>query len=78
MIAKKVRNPKKSGSKSERAGGLADYITAPERENGLEKCIYAEARNFLTETHAAQKLEMIALSQEGVKGSSQKTENKAR
>ena len=67
MIAKKVRNPKKSGSKSKRAGGLADYITAPERENGFEKCIHAEARNFLTETHAAQKLEMIALSQEGVK-----------
>jgi hypothetical protein len=67
MIAKKVRNPKKSGSKAERAGGLADYITAPERENGLEKCIHSEARNFLTEKYEAQKLEMIALSQEGVK-----------
>jgi len=67
MIAKKVPNPKKSASKSERVGGLADYVTAPERENGLEKCIHCEAENFLTGTLDAQKLEMIALSQEGVK-----------
>ena len=67
MIAKKVPNPKKSANKSERVGGLADYITAPEHENGLEKCIHFEAENFLTDTLDAQKLEMIALSQEGVK-----------
>lgn len=67
MIAKKVANPKKSASKAERAGGLADYITAPERENGLEKCIYSEAINFMTTTFAGQKAEMIALSQEAVK-----------
>lgn len=67
MIAKKVPNPKKSANKSERVGGLTDYITAPEHENGLEKCIHCEAENFLTDTLDAQKLEMIALSQEGVK-----------
>ncbi|MEO6353012.1 MAG: relaxase/mobilization nuclease domain-containing protein, partial [Burkholderiaceae bacterium] len=67
MIAKKVPNPKKSASKSERVGGLTDYITAPEHKNGLEKCIHFAAVNFLTDTLAAQKLEMIALSQEGVK-----------
>lgn len=67
MIAKKIANPKKSASKSERVSGLADYITAPERENGLEKCIHSEAVNFMTGTLDAQKLEMIALSQEAVK-----------
>ena len=67
MIAKKVANPKKSATKAERAGGLANYITAPERENGLEKCIHFEAVNFMTKTFAGQKAEMIALSQEAVK-----------
>lgn len=67
MIAKKVANPKKSATKAERAGGLANYITAPERENGLEKCIHFEAINFMTKTFAGQKAEMIALSQEAVK-----------
>ena len=67
MIAKKVANPKKAATKAERAGGLANYITAPERENGLEKCIHFEAVNFMTKTFAGQKAEMIALSQEAVK-----------
>jgi hypothetical protein len=67
MIAKKVGNPKKSATKAERAGGLANYITAPERENGLEKCIHSEAVNFMTQTFAGQIAEMIALAQEAVK-----------
>lgn len=67
MIIKKIPNPKKSASKAERAQGLTDYITAPERDNGLEKCLHHEAVNFLTHTLAAQTAEMIALSQEAVK-----------
>jgi hypothetical protein len=67
MIAKKVGNPKKSATKAERAGGLANYITAPERENGLEKCIHSEAVNFMTKTFSGQVAEMISLSQEAVK-----------
>lgn len=67
MIAKKIPNPKKSGSKSERAGGLVEYIREPELENGQEKCIHYECVNFMTDTLAAQKLEMIALSQEATR-----------
>ena len=67
MIVKKVLNPKKSASKAARVGGLADYILNPEHENGKEKCIQSGAENFLTDTHSAQKAEMIALSLEAVK-----------
>lgn len=67
MIVKKVSNPKKSASKSVRVTGLANYITEPERENGLEKCIHHEAMNFLTDTHHAQIAEMIALSEESIR-----------
>lgn len=67
MIVKKVLNPKKSASKSARVGGLADYILNPEHENGKEKCILSGAENFLTDSHSAQKAEMIALSLEAVK-----------
>lgn len=67
MIIKKIPNPKKSASKAQRAKGLTDYITAPEHENGLEKCLHHEGANFLTNTLAGQTSEMIALSQEAVK-----------
>lgn len=67
MIAKKIPNSKKSSSKAERAGSLADYIRSPEHANGLEKCIHSESVNFLAETNEGQKLEMIALSQEAIR-----------
>lgn len=67
MIAKKIPNPKKSTSKASRAIGLTDYIREPERENGIEKCIHAEAENFLTNDAHSQSLEMIALSSEAVR-----------
>lgn len=67
MIAKKIPNPKKSANKSARAGSLANYIVEPEHENGLEKCIHHEADNFLTDTHAAQVAEMVALSCESTR-----------
>jgi hypothetical protein len=67
VIAKKIPNPKKAGTKAARATGLMAYIAAPEQENGREKCVHFEAVNFLTAVFAAQKLEMIALSQEATK-----------
>ena len=67
MIAKKIPNPKKSGSKAGRAAGLLDYITAPGNQNGVEKCIHFAAVNFLTDTFNGQKMEMIALSQEATR-----------
>jgi len=67
MIVKKIKNPKKSATKGTRVKRLMDYIRAPERENAREKCLYAGARGFLSDDHAAQKAEMLALSQEAVR-----------
>lgn len=67
MIIKKIPNPKKSTTKPARAAGLANYIVAPEKESGQEKCIHHEADNFLTSTHGAQVAEMIALSEEAIR-----------
>ena len=67
MICKKIGNPKKSSSKATRAGGLVTYIAAPEQTSDAEKCIYSNGRNFLTDTLAGMKAEMIALSQEAVR-----------
>lgn len=67
MIAKKIPNTKKSSGKSARVAGLCEYITEPELSNQVEKCIFSEAVNFLTDDLKSQTLEMIALSQEAVK-----------
>lgn len=67
MIVKKVANTKTGSSKAARISGVANYITEPERANGLEKCIHHEAINFLTDTHEAQVAEMIALAQDAVR-----------
>ena len=67
MIAKKIPNTKKSSGKSARVAGLCEYITEPELSNKIEKCIFSEAVNFLTDDLKSQTLEMIALSQEAVK-----------
>ena len=67
MIGKKTPNPKKSGSKAGRVAGLTNYITAPENENSLEKCVHSEADNFLTEDLQSQQIEMIALSTTAVR-----------
>jgi len=63
VIAKKVKNPRKSASKPVRIAGLLDYVTNPEGE----KCIYPGARGFLTEGFQSQSAEMLALSQEAVR-----------
>ena len=67
MIGKKTPNPKKSSSKSRRVVGLTNYITAPENENSLEKCVHFEAVNFLTDDLQSQQIEMIALSTTAVR-----------
>lgn len=61
MIFKRIPNPKKSARKAERIRSLADYIVAPEKENGMEKCIHAGALGFVCEDFESQKAEMIAL-----------------
>lgn len=67
MIGKKIKNPKKSASKTERIKKLTDYIRQPERENANEKCIYANAIGFLSDEPHSQTGEMIALSSEAVR-----------
>ncbi|MDO8291147.1 MAG: relaxase/mobilization nuclease domain-containing protein [Parvibaculum sp.] len=67
MIVKKTRNKKAGSTKAARVAGVANYIVAPQLENGLEKCIHHEAENFLTDTHDGHVAEMIALSQDAVR-----------
>ena len=50
-----------------RIEGLAGYIRAPETENAVEKCVYAGARGFLTDTAVAQTAEMVALAEDAVR-----------
>ena len=67
MIVTKIENPKKSATKVQRVAGLADYITAPETANALEKCIHSETLNFVTDDYETQKMEMIALAEEATR-----------
>lgn len=67
MIAKKIKNPQKSASKTVRISRLTSYIREPGRENSEEKCVYASARGFITDEPHSQTAEMIALSQEAVR-----------
>ena len=67
MIFSKVENKKKSSTKAARVSGVVNYITAPENENALEKCVYHEAVNFISNDLKSQTAEMISLSQEAVK-----------
>ena len=46
---------------------LTTYVRAPETEQRGEKCIYANARNFITDTPDGQAAEMIALAEESVR-----------
>ncbi|MDX2100839.1 MAG: TraI/MobA(P) family conjugative relaxase [Leptolyngbyaceae cyanobacterium bins.59] len=64
MIVKKIKNPRKSASKSTRIFRLTDYIRSPEREDSQEKCVYTGSRGFLTQKHHSQKAEMLALAQD--------------
>lgn len=67
MIVKKVLNPRRSASKAVRIAALTNYIRAPETANANEKCVYAGARGFITDTPQSQTAEMIALAQDAVR-----------
>lgn len=67
MIAKKVRNPKKSSSKGTRIQRLVDYIRAPERKDGQEKNVYDGSRGFVSQDKQAQVAEMQALAHAAVR-----------
>ena len=67
MIGKKIANPKRASSKAVRIERLAAYIRAPENESATEKCLYAGARGFLTDTPTAQTAEMVALAEDAVR-----------
>jgi hypothetical protein len=58
MIAKKVRNPRKSSSKYVRIQRLVDYIRNPKNKEEKEKNVYDGARNFFEEEKKAQVKEM--------------------
>lgn len=65
MIAKKIPNPHKSASKSQRIRRLIEYIHSPDTEG---KSVYYEARGFIvSRSYLGHTSEMIALSQEAVR-----------
>ncbi|SDC19744.1 Relaxase/Mobilisation nuclease domain-containing protein [Cupriavidus sp. YR651] len=66
MIGKKVHSSKVK-NKAASVRDLADYIRKPERLNPQEKVIYANGRAFITDSHAAQREEMVALASEAVR-----------
>lgn len=66
MIVKKIKNKKSQKSKSWQIGDLVDYIRFPHNKNPHEKIDCAGGKNFLTSTHAGQKIEMITLARESV------------
>ncbi len=67
MIVKKIKYTKNTKPKEWQIGDLVEYIRNPTVKNRGEKVEHAGSRNFLTGTHTAQKLEMIALARETVR-----------
>ena len=67
MIVKKIKYTKNTKPKEWQIGDLVDYIRNPSVRNRGEKIEHAGYRNFITDTHTAQKLEMIALARETVR-----------
>ncbi|MBD5626520.1 MAG: relaxase/mobilization nuclease domain-containing protein, partial [Desulfovibrio sp.] len=67
MIVKKIKYTKNTKPKEWQIGDLVDYIRNPSVRNRGEKIEHAGGRNFITDTHTAQKLEMIALARETVR-----------
>lgn len=67
MIVKKIKHAVNSKPKEWQIGDLVDYIRNPDVKNKGEKIEHAGGINFLTDTHSAQKLEMICLARESVR-----------
>jgi hypothetical protein len=66
MIAKKIRNPKKSASKYVRIQRLVDYVRNP-KKGDKEKCVHEGTRNFFEENKKAQVKEMQDLAHAAVR-----------
>ena len=60
MIIKKPPKKETTRSRAQQINDLVDYIKEPHRVNPEEKIEYAGAKNFLSEKHNSQKLEMIS------------------
>ena len=67
MIAKKIRNPRKSASKYVRIQRLVDYVRKPKGKDEKEKNVYEGARNFFAEEKKAQVKEMQDLAHAAVR-----------
>ena len=67
MIVKKIKHTANTKPKEWQIGDLVEYIRNPAIRNRGEKIEHAGYRNFITDTHTAQKLEMIALARETVR-----------
>lgn len=63
MIVKKIKN-ENSKPKAWQIGDLVDYIRHPHNRNPQEKIEFAGGRNFISQTHNGQKLEMVFLAKE--------------
>jgi hypothetical protein len=66
VVVKKVPACK-TKSKSGSIRDLVDYIREPHDHSPAEKVLYANARGFICDSHAAQREEMIALASESVR-----------
>ena len=60
MIIKKPPKKEIAKSTAQQINDLVDYIKEPHRVNPEEKIEYAGTKNFLSEKHNSQKLEMIS------------------
>ena len=66
MIVKKIKAGEDSKPQAWQISDLVDYIRYPQNKNPTEKIAHAGGRNFLTDTHVGQKVEMIALARRSV------------
>ena len=66
MIVKKIKTKKTTKPKARQIADLVDYIRHPHDVNPVEKIEHSGDRNFISSTHAGEKLEMISLAEESV------------
>ncbi|MBU2820306.1 relaxase/mobilization nuclease domain-containing protein [Acidithiobacillus caldus] len=66
MIVKKVKSNRTKG-KAASIRDLTNYIREPQNRNPNEKVLYANGWGFISDTHAAQREEMVALAAEAVR-----------
>ena len=64
MIVKKIKTTISGKRREHQIGDLVDYIRSAKGQDAHEKLLYTGSRNFFAETHAGQKVAMIALARE--------------